>query len=725
MKHQIKKIILFLLIIVLGVLMFLFLNYVDFNTDILPDKLAIGIIVVLFVIAIFYINTYFHGRKKTKELRYKDKLFNSLVKDSNTVYFMCDIKNNKLIYMTENVGEVLGIDGIQSDEDGMQLINNMLEIPIIKEEFRKWDRKSEFVSQMVFYRHPIHPETASKWIKINIYSFTEKRSSYEVILVSDVTKEYERQHMLIIQASDIKMREKKLDQITSSSYDVEMNVNLVSGDFSLSNLKENAHYFGSVREGNYQDEINNIVKEYVYIDDRDIVLTTLDLSNFTKLTAQEKTEPFSIRYRLTETEDVLWLESTVFFTVSKGEAYATILTKNVTENAEYMRKQNILLQNALEDAKRANDAKSKFLTIMSHEIRTPMNAIIGLSESALSEELPEAAREDVENINSASNNLLDIIDGFLDISKIESGIFEKREVEYNVPKFFKDLTSITLERIGKKNIKLKLNIDKDLPTKLFGDNGKLRQILLNILNNAVDYTEKGSITVMAKGERKQSNVNLSIAISDTGCGIDREKLAKLFDTTPNNEDAVSNKHMGLSIAQKLIDSLNGQIIVESEVGQGSTFTVTITQKIIDDQAIGDIEEYIVEKKQADFFSAKDKSILIVDDNKLNLKVASRLLKPYEVNVECVDSGRQCIRLIDEGKKFDLILLDQMMADMDGIATLHELKKINNFDTPVVVLTADAIVGVKEKYLKEGFNAYLSKPINVKELNELLKKYLRN
>ena len=728
MNNQMKKIIMFLFIVVLGVLIYLFYNYVDFsdlNVEVLSNKFIAGIIILLLIIVFFYINSYVHGRKRVKELRYRDKLFNSLVKNSDTVYFMQDGISQKIIYMSKNIKDVLEIDGIENEEDGMKLISDIFENSIIKEELRNWDENSEFVSQMISYRHSTY-QNMTKWIKVKIYPYTEKKLNYRVISISDVTKEYDRQHLLIIQVNDIKMREKKLNQITSASYDIEMNVNVVTGEFNLHNLKEDTHYFGIEKTGTYETEITSIIKKYVDANDQDAVLEALALSNFVKLAEQENVEPMSIRYRLGNTDEVIWLESTIFFTVNKSESYVTILTKNVTENAEYMRKQNTLLQNALVETKKANIAKSEFLTTMSHEIRTPMNAIIGLSESVLSEDLPMLAREDVENINSASNNLLEIIDELLDISKVESGVLEKREKEYDVPKLFKDLASITLERIGKKSIKLKLNIDPDMPTKLFGDSGKIRQILLNILNNAVQFTDKGLITITAKTERKQSNVNLIVSVEDTGSGIEKDKLESLFDDVEkvDSNEMASYQNMGLSITKKLIDSLNGQIIAESKCDEGSTFTVSIIQKIIDDKAIGKIEDYIVEKKKADFFNAKGKSILIVDDNKLNLKVASRLLEPYETTTECVESGKQCIKLITEGKKFDLILLDQMMAEMDGVKTLHELQKIDGFDTPVIVLTADAIVGVKEKYLKEGFNDYLSKPIDVNELNILLKKYLR-
>lgn len=726
MEHSNKKFFLGLIIVTL-VAIFLMYKFIDFSS--LSTEMAITVVIgcvvlLLLIFLIFYIIIYIRNKEKTRELRHRDKLFNSLVKNSDTIYLMYDNKNRELVYMTHNLTDVLGIKFNENeDKNEINIIKEIFKSESLKSQLDSWDEQSEFLSQMFSYHNPSYQHT--RWLKIKIYPFIEKKASYFVILISDATKEHDQQHMLVSQASDIKTRERQLNQVTTLSYDIEIDINLVTLEFSLKNLKDDIKYLGNSTKGKI-DDLNSIINTYVLEEDRNNVLNLVTLGNLTKLSSEQIGDEISVRYRVNGPETI-WLESNLFFTTNKGEKYVTILTKNVTENAEYMRRQNVILQNALDDAKKANEAKSEFLAIMSHEIRTPMNAIIGLSEAVLSEEITETAREDIENINSASNNLLDIIDGILDISKIESGVLKLEEKEYSVAKFFKDIYNLTKENLSINDVKLKLDIDKNLPSKLFGDNGKIRQIILNLLNNAIKFTNKGTITIKAKGVINNSNIKLVISVIDTGVGIEKNKLARLFDNSKKitNNDKNYIGGMGLSISGKLIDLLNGSITAESKVGEGSIFSITVNQKIIDEKPIGDIDTIKIQRKKTSSFSAAGKKILIVDDNKLNLKVAEKLLKPYEVITTSVLSGEECINLIRNNEEFDLILLDQMMPNMDGIETLKQLKKIKDFSTPVIVLTADAIVGGKEKYLSVGFNDYLSKPIDMDELNKILKKYLQS
>ena len=668
----------------------------------------------------------------TKEIRSREKLFNSLVKNSDTTYIMCDKKKRSVLYMTKNVYEVMKMEDLettssnilQEKKDDLQIVEEIFELPILKEQLRSWDGESDFVSNMIAYRSSSYKHT--RWLKIKIYPIYEKKKEYMIILISDATKEHEQQHLLVSQASDIKAREKQLNQITATSYDVEMDVNLVTGELRLHNLKEDSPYFGANKISNYEDTLKEIIDTRILETDREEVKNILSLDHLKTLVEEKKLEPIGVRYHLNLKESNMCLESTAFFTENRGETHVIILTKDVTENAEYVRRQNAILQNALNEAIQAIEAKTAFLSIISHEIRTPLNAIIGLSESILDENIARNVKEDVESIQSASNSLLGIIDRLLDISKIESGVMDLEEKEYNVPKLLKSFENIAKERIEDKDIDVILNVSKDIPTKLYGDSGRISQVILNIIDNAAKFTKSGSITIDAKCEKKQNNARLIISVTDTGIGIRKNILEKLFDSskkiTTNEKEYVSG--MGLSIASKLIDLLKGEIEVESKEGEGSTFTVSINQKIMDETAIGDINGHTVTKKNS-AFNAKGKSILVVDDNKLNLKVAVRLLKPYEVEVEALSGGAECISMIESGRTFDLILLDQMMPEISGVETLHKLKEIEGFNIPVVVLTADAIVGKKEEYLSLGFDDYLSKPIDTEELSRILKKYLKN
>lgn len=658
------------------------------------------------------------GRKDTK---YKDKLFNSLVQNSDTIYLMYEPSSENIIYMSQNMEEVLGLKDIDEIKS-KNIVKEILNIPIIKDELEYWNKKEEFVSGMVQYHNPAYQHT--RWIKIKIYPVKEKKTNYHIILISDATLEHDRQHMLVTQAADIKSREQKLNQITSITYDVEMTITVGPGTFTMKNLKDSVNYFGSDVTGNYIEELNKIVETYVLEEDRNIVLDALNKAPEIKeaLLNDKDLEPTYIKYRLKDEKTTL--ESVTFFTKGKNGIYATILTHDVTENTEYIKRQNTLLQTALTEAEEANKAKSEFLTIMSHEIRSPMNVIIGLSESALSkeEDLTKDLKEDIEAINTASNNLLDVIDGLLDISKIESGKVDLEEKEYDLAKFIKDLESYTKEKIKEKNISLELAVEPSMPSSLFGDSTKLRQILQNILNNATQYTTKGNIIIGVKWNGNKETGKVNISVTDTGKGISKEKLSHLFEEKKEDKKSYVSG-MGLYIAKKYIDLLNGEIEVESEVGKGSTFTITVTQKVINDKEIGDIYAHQTVKKSINAFDASDKRILIVDDDKLNIKVATRLLKPYNVEIVSVMSGKEAIELLKNDSNFNLILLDQMMPEMSGTETLHKLQD-ENIKIPTVMLTADAMVGKKELYLKAGFDDYLAKPINTEELNRVLKNFLK-
>ncbi len=387
------------------------------------------------------------------------------------------------------------------------------------------------------------------------------------------------------------------------------------------------------------------------------------------------------------------------------------------------------LEIAKDDIERSNKVKSDFLFNMSHEIRSPMNAIIGFSQSLLTNNKFDAdvARQDIAHISSAGNSLLDIINNILDISKIESGKETLDKKEYSLKNVIMELSSIIEARLGDKPIKLIMDVDNNIPSVLYGDSTKLFQILLNLLTNAVKYTEVGKIKLSVTSMIQGDYVNLLFKVADTGYGIKTEDFNKLFEKFSRLQEATANEiegtGLGLVITKKYVDLMGGKIWFESEYEVGTTFYVEIAQQIINKVAIGSITEPIKSNKVVDHLDCSAFRALIVDDNKLNLKVASRLLGAYKFKVDTSDSGKDCIYKIKEGNKYDIIFMDHMMPEMDGIQTMHVLKKLDGYALPpIVALTANAITGMKEMYLKEGFDEYLSKPINIAELDKLLNKY---
>lgn len=384
-------------------------------------------------------------------------------------------------------------------------------------------------------------------------------------------------------------------------------------------------------------------------------------------------------------------------------------------------------------AELANESKGKFLAKMSHEIRTPINAVLGMDEMILRESKELAIREYALDIQSAGKSLLSIINDILDISKIESGKMEIIPVEYDFSSMIHDTVNMISIKAKGKTLELFTEVDENLPSRLIGDDIRIRQILINLLNNAVKYTEKGSVTLAVSGQTNGEEITLHFEVRDTGIGIKKEDLPKLYEQFTRIEEArnrnIEGSGLGMSITVQLLGLMGSHIDVSSVYGEGSCFYFDLKQGIKDKTPIGNLSERIKEQEQEYKFEtgviAPDADILVVDDNAVNRKVVRSLLKETKIRIDEADSGEQCLEKV-VNKKYDLIFLDHMMPGLDGIETLHAMKTLEgnmNKGVPVVALTANAVTGAKEMYLREGFDAFLSKPIIYSRLERMIKEFL--
>ncbi|MBE5962020.1 MAG: response regulator [Lachnospiraceae bacterium] len=378
-------------------------------------------------------------------------------------------------------------------------------------------------------------------------------------------------------------------------------------------------------------------------------------------------------------------------------------------------------------AEKASEAKSTFLASMSHEIRTPMNAMLGLTDLILLDDIPDTVRDNVIRIKRAGTSLLGIINDILDFSKIESGKMTFVKEPYQFSSVIHDVVSIISVKLSQKPIKLNLNIAPDIPKFLIGDETRFRQILINILNNAVKFTDSGSINLIAEWEMADNKALLHFTITDTGRGIYPEDVNRIFNSfeqgTNGAVNYVEGTGLGLTICKKILDELGGTITVESLPYQGSTFRFTLPQEIHEKPLLSQNRDS--KESLPVSFTAPSASVLIVDDNLLNLKVAGGLLSIFQMKITLAESGKECLDLLKK-QHFDLIFLDYMMPEMDGTQTLMKIRDMEGEyyqNVPIIVLTANAISGARERFLRDGFHDYISKPISLSLLSELLYRWL--
>jgi len=372
----------------------------------------------------------------------------------------------------------------------------------------------------------------------------------------------------------------------------------------------------------------------------------------------------------------------------------------------------------------ASEEKSKFLARMSHEIRTPMNAIIGIAEIELENpNISEETKESFSRIYSSGHMLLGIINDILDLSKIESGKFELNPSDYATASLINDVVQMNVIRIGSKPIEFSLKVNENMPAALHGDELRIKQVLSNLLSNAIKYTDEGEITLQADSREEAGGIRLIFTVRDTGQGMTREQLSAIYDDYSRFSSKEEGTGLGMSITKKLVEQLGGTIHPESRAGEGTTISVRLLQQPVGTAVIGSGFAYKKNKPEIKRERLPHGSVLIVDDTEPNIFVAKGMMKPYGLQTDTAESGLEVLAKVRDGAEYDIIFMDHMMPGMDGMETTKRIRA-HGYTKPVVALTANAVVGQAALFLQNGFDDFLSKPIDSKELDTIIGKYIK-